>query len=82
LEEEDFVRADTLHTEWEKTTKHVQYLESQALKGLNDEFAHSWHGLSQLMRQESEAASKAAEAYITVKVSVWRAKDDTLLSFR
>ncbi|KAG2179261.1 hypothetical protein INT43_002111 [Umbelopsis isabellina] len=67
LDDEDFVRADSLHTEWEKTTKHIEFLESQSLKGLSDEFSNTWHNLSNLMRQEAEAASKAAEAYVAVK---------------
>ncbi|KAJ2956996.1 hypothetical protein NQZ79_g7252 [Umbelopsis isabellina] len=67
LDEEDFVRADSLHTEWEKTIKHIQYLESQSLRGLSDEFSNTWQNLSNLMRQEAEAAAKAAEAYVAVK---------------
>lgn len=68
LDEEDFVRADTVHSDWEKTTKQIQYIESEALKGLNNEFGNSWRDLSKLMRQESDAAAKAAEACVTVKV--------------
>lgn len=62
------MRADSLHTEWEKTIKHIQYLESQSLRGLSDEFSNTWQNLSNLMRQEAEAAAKAAEAYVAVKV--------------
>lgn len=69
LDQEDFVRADAVHADWEKTTKQIQYIESESLKGLNDEFGNSWHRLSKLMRQESDAAAKAAEACVVVKVS-------------
>jgi hypothetical protein len=62
------VRADAVHADWEKTSKQIHYIETETLKELNHDFDKSWSSLSKLMRQESEAAAKAAEACVVVKV--------------
>ncbi|CAO3680094.1 unnamed protein product [Umbelopsis ramanniana] len=67
LQEEDFVRADAVHADWEKTSKQIHYTETEKLKELNKDFDKSWSSLSKLMRQESDAAAKAAEACVVVK---------------
>jgi len=62
------VRADAVHADWEKTSKQIHYIETETLKELNKDFDKSWSSLSKLMRQESDAAAKAAEACVVVKV--------------
>jgi hypothetical protein len=62
------VRADAVHADWEKTSKQIHYIETETLKELNKDFDKSWSSLSKLMRQESDAAGKAAEACVVVKV--------------
>lgn len=62
------MRADAVHADWEKTSKQIHYIENETLKELNKDFDKSWSSLSKLMRQESDAAAKAAEACAVVKV--------------